>query len=371
MKILIFTSHQPDARFIKYINFLAKNNKVDLVYFQRKTLPNIDSSIEKSILNKINLGIIPNASQPLKRLIKYILATNGLMRIHKTCYDIVLVNNFDILFLFVFSRFFLKKNKDCKIIADISDLREYVFKSNLKDRMICRFEKWLYINYLDKLIVSSKKYLNYHFNDFFKKDVFVLENKLMHPFVETNTSEIYSKDNKTVIGIVGLLLRKNEYFKLFEIYKEDPKIEIHIYGKGLYQNLVEEYAKKYDNIKYFGPYNAFTDIHKIYKSLDIMYLVYDSNQVSLNNRLALPNKLYECMAFKVPILCSSNTYLEEIVKKNCIGFSVDYRIKSEIEEGVRFLIDNQKEILSNFTLLPKNIYYGKDDYKKLESFLLN
>ena len=36
---------------------------------------------------------------------------------------------------------------------------------------------------------------------------------------------------------------------------------------------------------------------------------------SLNNKLALPNKLYEAMYFKVPIITSRHTFLGEIVKK--------------------------------------------------------
>ncbi len=370
MKILFFISHQPNPRFVKQINFLAKNNKVSLACFQRKTLADLDNSIDLSV-QRTNFGEIPNASSPVKRLLTYATTIKKIKNlISSNQYDIVLVNNLDVLLLYLFSRFnFFVKKKNQKVAIEISDLREYVFSNGFMAKGLRALEKRLYSNHIDKLIVTSERYYTFHFEKFFKKEVFVLENKLLSQEIKTSDSVKPQKSSKTVIGIVGLLLRKDEYIKLFETYKENNEIEIHVHGKGQYRNVVEEYAAKYTNIKYFGPYNAFTDTEKIYASIDIIYLIYDIHQVSLNNRLALPNKLYECMYYNVPLLCSKDTYLEEKVKEYEVGAAIDYKVEGEIEAGVSFLMENLESMKVHCKTLDKNLYLGDNDYIALESYL--
>ncbi|GBF18516.1 MULTISPECIES: glycosyltransferase family protein [Arenibacter] len=371
MNILFFISHQPNPRFVKQINFLAKNNTVSLAYFQRKTLADLDSSIDASVVRQ-NFGQIPNASRPVKRIWTYLKTIKSIKKlINANEFDVVLVNNLDVLLLYLFSRFKLFGKRDStKVAIEISDLRKYVFSDGFMAKRLRGLEKRLYRKHIDKLIVTSEKYYTYHFEKFFSKDVFILENKLLSQEIKITESTDNQKSDKIVIGIVGLLLRKDEYIKLFETYREHAQVEIHVYGKGQYQGVVEEYAAKYSNIKYFGPYNAFTDTKRIYESIDIIYLIYDIHQVSLNNRLALPNKLYECMYYCVPLLCSKDTYLEEKVKEYGVGVSIDYKVEGEIEAGVEFLMINADKMKLHFKTLSKNLYLGDTDYVELESFLI-
>ena len=371
MNILFFISHQPNPRFVKQINFLAKNNTVSLAYFQRKTLADLDSSIDASVVHQ-NFGQIPNASSPVKRIWTYIKTIKSIKKlINANEFDVVLVNNLDVLLLHLFSRFkFFGKKDSTKVAIEISDLRKYVFSDGFMAKRLRVLEKRLYRKHIDKLIVTSEKYYTYHFEKFFSKDVFILENKLLSQEIKiTDDSLKDQKTDKIIIGIVGLLLRKDEYIRLFETYKNHINVEIHVHGKGQYQNVVEDYAGQYENIKYFGPYNAFTDTQRIYASLDMIYLIYDIHQVSLNNRLALPNKLYECMYYSVPLLCSKDTYLEEKVKEYGVGTSIDYKVDGEIEAGVAFLINNAVALAAHFKTLSKDLYLGDNDYIGLESFL--
>ncbi|MFK7813239.1 MAG: hypothetical protein AB8B59_12135, partial [Maribacter sp.] len=179
-QILFFISHQPNPRFVKQINFLAKNNKVSLAYFQRKTLADLDSSIDENVIRE-NFGHIPNASSPVKRIWTYVKTIKNIRKlINANAYDVVLVNNLDVLLLYVFSRFkFLEKKDTSKVVIEISDLREYVFGDSFMSKRLRSLEKRLYRKHIDKLIVTSEKYYSYHFEKFFTKDVFILENKLL------------------------------------------------------------------------------------------------------------------------------------------------------------------------------------------------
>lgn len=367
MNILFFISHQPNPRFIKQINYLALNNKVSLLFFKRNTLANLNKSISKNVVIH-DLGFIPNASQPIKRIKAYLQTIKKLKQfIRSVKFDVLLINNIDVLLLYTVATLFRKKQEN--IAIEISDLRGFVFKQNVSSKLMRILEKKLYKKYIDKLIVTSKKYFDYHFSQFYNKEVFVLENKLLSNEIKESKIFDTKKNDKMVIGIVGLLLRKDEYVKLFETYKNSDTVDIHIHGKGEYQSVVEKYALEYKNITYFGAYDAFADAEKIYKSVDIIYLVYDVDQVSLNNKLALPNKLYECMYYKTPIICSMGTYLEEIVNELAIGISIDYKVDGEIEKGLNSLIKNKGIIEQAFNKLPPDLYLGDNDYKKLELFL--
>jgi len=369
MNILFFISHQPNPRFIKQINFLNKKHSITLVCFSRTTIARLDDSIANDVIN-YNLGNIPNASQPLKRIWAYMSTIKTIRKIiKKTEFNLAIINNVDVAILYLISNFsFFRKKTKAKLTIEISDLREFVFGKGILSKSLRLFEKYLYTNHIDKLIVTSKKYYTYHYNKFFNKDVFILENKILSS--ELNHEKIIKKGNsKTVIGIVGLLLRKNEYIKLFETFKDSSNTEIHIHGIGQYQELVEEYANEYDTIKYFGPYNAFKDTNRIYNSLDYIYLVYDAEQVSLNNSLALPNKLYECMYYQVPIICSKGTYLEEIVAGLNIGIAINYKEEGAIVKAIAVLKEKQAIITQSFQALDKNNYIADNDYIELEKFL--
>lgn len=372
MNILFFISRQPNPRYIKQLNFLAEGNNVSLFFFQRKTLADINKSISKKVTIH-NLGLIPNfSSNPIRRIFSVIRSIGKVKKLLRSnSFDVTLVSNIDILLLYAISNFrFSKQEKKQKVAIEIADLREFVFSDSFVSKMMRKLEKKLYQKNVDKLIVTSKMYYIYHFKKFFKKEIFVLENKLLSS--EEKVIEGLKKkksSDKTIIGIIGLLLRRDEYIELFETYKNDSNVEIHIYGKGIYQYVVEEYASQYDNINYFGPYNAHSDNQRIYQSVDLVYIVYDANQTSKNNKLALPNKLYECMNYKVPILCSKNTYLEERVLESGIGFSIDYKEKNAIKNGVKFIMDNKEDIANNFNKIPKDAYFGDNDYMDFEDFL--
>jgi glycosyltransferase involved in cell wall biosynthesis len=370
MKVLFFLSHQPNPRYVKQLNFLAKNNEVSLIFFKRKTLTNLNSSLVSDVIRH-DLGYTPDFSSPFKRIIIYLKAINKLKKIIKSQeIDLILLSNIDVLLLYVLSSFSVfKKNKDIKITIEIPDLREFVFGKSLKDKMMRKLERYLYKKKVDKLIVTSERYNTYHFKNFFNKETFILENKLLSNEIKIDANFSKKKSDKIVIGIIGMLLREKEYIRLFETYKNSKEIEIHIHGKGHYQALVKKYAEKYDNITYFGPYNAFTDSQRIFNSIDLVYLVYDASNPHSNNRLALPNKLYECMFFKVPILCSKNTYLEEIVLDYGIGIGIDYKEDNAIEQGVNYLIKNKKQINSKFNTIQEKAYFGDQDYKRFETFL--
>lgn len=128
--------------------------------------------------------------------------------------------------------------------------------------------------------------------------------------------------------------------------------------KGPYQSLVEKYAAQCTNIKFFGEYNFFRDSSIIYSHLDLIYMPYDTHDKNqaFNNKIALPNKLYEAMYFEVPIITSQGTYLGEIVEKYNIGITIPCCDKGSLLTLLETMdVDFYKQ---KFKLLDSNLYLG-------------
>jgi glycosyltransferase involved in cell wall biosynthesis len=94
---------------------------------------------------------------------------------------------------------------------------------------------------------------------------------------------------------------------------------------------------------------------------------YDTTNGSLNNKIALPNKLYEAMYFQVPIITSKGTYLGELVDEYGIGNIVKCCDKEELLNTMTSM--NTNIILKNFYELGDSLYLGDKDYEKLEEYM--
>jgi len=360
--ILFLLSHQPNPRFVKQINFLSENNNVTVIYFYRTYMKDLSSEYQNKVVFHRSLGTVSNGNY-VQRIGNYLKSCVQLRKIlKKNSYDTLVVNNIDTLALFKVSSAF--QQHATKKIIEISDLRVHTYTNNIISKVMKNIEKFMF-HYVDKLILTSPKFYDMYYNTLFKKKPFILENKPLSNMIPRRLDK--GENEKIVIGIVGLLLQGKPYKSLFETIKDDDRYEVHIYGKGIFEELVKEFVSKYKNIKFFGEYNFFKDSAKIYASLDILYMPYDTTNGSLNNKVALPNKLYEAMYFKVPIVTSKGTYLGELVEELKIGQTIECCEENEllkIFESFNFV--KYKNTLQN---LDKEKYLADDDYVKLEQYI--
>jgi succinoglycan biosynthesis protein ExoL len=360
-QILYFLSHQPNPRIVKQINFLSKDFKVTVIYFQRKNLADLSNSIQKKI-NLIPLDYLNDSSYKnrISKYIKHIFIIKNLLKKIKPTN--IMVNNIDTLLLLLICTKFKTKT----IIMQISDAREYIFQKSFKSLVLKQLEKIFFKYFISKMVLTSPKFFSEYYCNFFKKPVFILENK---PLLTNLPKKLPKKTNtdSIKIGIVGLFLRNKEYCELVDELKNNKNVEIHFYGLGKYEDLIKEFEKKHKNIFYHGPFNFFEDISKIYSSIDLIFAIYDSE--IKNNTLALPNKLYEAMYFQTPILVSSNTYLSDIVSKYEIGYCLKYNDREMIRKIIKdFKIDSIK-FKQSFKNLSEDLFLGDTDYNQFKNYL--
>lgn len=74
------------------------------------------------------------------------------------------------------------------------------------------------------------------------------------------------------------------------------------------------------NVRFFPAYRN-EEKPALYRGVDLINSIYGAD--TKVTRLALPNKLYDCVLFKKPILVSKGTYLASIVQEYGLGLAVD------------------------------------------------
>lgn len=122
------------------------------------------------------------------------------------------------------------------------------------------------------------------------------------------------------VGIIGLLRYRNILEFLSAHSEKRSRFGIRIHGDGPLKYEIDRYLKM-PCVTWSGQFKYPDDVRSIYDGIDLSFVMYDSTD--LNVRLALPNKLYEAMYFRKPLIVSSGTYLSEKVEQYKIGISWD------------------------------------------------
>lgn len=370
--ILFFLSHQPNPRFIKQINYLAESNRVSVIYFSRSNLPNLNSNIANSV-NCFSVGQIESSGRYFSRLISYAKAMGALLRCRRRARaDVVIVNNIDVLLLEVLLRVLTLRS--ARVVLEVSDLLQYMFARGVAARLFRTIDQTVVRLFVDRLIVTSRKYYDVYYSRFFRGPQLELENKPLRknipPRIEKGT-----RGPRTIIGIVGLIYQAAPIQALFDAVKDDDSVEVQIYGR-LYdaQNsraLIERYCARHRNIVFKGEYDFFKDAARIYGGLDLLYVSYDTAESMLNNRVALPNKLYEAMYFRVPIIASKGTYLAERVMTAGIGYEIDCGSVEQIRNILKSHPRRVDDFENAFRALPQESYFADDGYEVFARFVVD
>ena len=160
-----------------------------------------------------------------------------------------------------------------------------------------------------------------------KTKVQVMHNLPTHLFIE-NRSMVFSKAMTTIA-----------YFGSTGYFKQNKKIADAVEGTNIFLLYAGTYPEG-ENMATYSERNRMKNItclgkfdnrqkHEMYKTVDIINAVYGNDSLIVTT--ALPNKLYDCAIYKIPIMVHSGTYLEKVVKQYGLGFSID----TETENIVR------------------------------------
>ena len=129
---------------------------------------------------------------------------------------------------------------------------------------------------------------------------------------------------KIKIGFVGSIRYETTYNFVKVCAEHFPNVEIHLFGiysEGCkFAAKTKTIAEKYDNVIYHGRFKNPDDLPAIYSQIDMVLSAYTPCPSVI---YAEPNKLYEAIYFRCPIIVNKNTFLSKKVDRLNIGYSID------------------------------------------------
>ncbi len=141
-------------------------------------------------------------------------------------------------------------------------------------------------------------------------------------------------------------------------------VKIAIAGFGKYGDSLQQLSEANKQLIFLG-YLDHEKVMGFMKSVDLVLLPYDPTYI--NNRIGLPNKLFEAMACGSLVLAPRNTYMGEIVEREKIGTVVDFGNPTEIRGVLESVIRSERSIVQLFKQNAKRLYIEKFNPQKINN----
>jgi len=317
MNITVLCSHVPDPRMSKRILSLSKiSSDLSVIYWDRTH----DQGIKIEDLERIDC--IKLVATNKRNLVKRSLDTGKLLQrssriLKERRPELIYVSGIECMP----AARRMKRICGSHIVLEIADLpansyiERFGFLSKPLEALVNRE-----ISGADSMVVTSP----YYYSDYYKQKtgfkesgVFLFEN-----VPEWSVFSGFKRKPHDIfrVAFIGGVRYFDSIRTLFEAAKGIDGLEVLIAGKGPDYERVLELSKTYSNVKITGEYTYKKEIVSLYSEVDLVYAVY--NTKGINERLALPNKLYEAIVCEIPIVVSKGTCLEKYVKELGVGFSV-------------------------------------------------
>ena len=164
----------------------------------------------------------------------------------------------------------------------------------------------------------------------------------------------------------GLLAEERGFYQIINAIKDFNDVKLIIAGFGKDEEKLQKLFQKAENVRFIGkiPYK---DVIKYTKKADLLFALYDPSIP--NNKFASPNKIFEAMMCKKPIIVSDCSTMSRIIKEENCGIVVSY---NDIE-SIRNAILKLKNDLQLCKLLGNNgrkAYENKYNWDVMQKRLL-
>ena len=365
MKICFLLTHIPDPRTNKRIDLFKKDHEVFVVCCRRKS-QNIWNPDLVSAKYKIYDIDLPSSQKIFKRYFMSLFFRNKALKdLDDIRPDVIYTEGLDALQTAISYK---KKHSLKSIFYEVADLREsYLVKPRSFFRrtivnLILNKEKKCFSS-VDYLVLTSMKFYDAHYCRLIKQN-----HVIYMPNIPDKTvfDDYVKKTSGTfTVGFIGGI-RYLEQMKMLVDAAEVVGCKVLFAGVGGTTtdfDSITEYCKNKKGVVFYGKYDYKKEIASIYGLVDCVYAVYDADNP--NVRIALPNKLYESILCRLPIIVSKGTYLSELVEKWRVGYSVSHNNPEELIECLTNL--SSKKWMVNFD----KAIYDELDIERFNNNLLS
>jgi len=278
--------------------------QVDLIYMDKYGEDEDFSCDNKYRYEKV----IDRNWNPVKKALCYLSFIPYAERIlNRNKYDFVIVWNDVAIFMFAD---YLRRHYKGKYCVNIRDNMKYDKKIFQK-----RYEK-CFLNSAFNTI-SSKGYLDFlpkspEYLEIHSLNMSVLEGMQIH-------EKMRSENEPIRIGFIGYVRFFERNKRLLEAFKNDPRFELHYYGKGAEE--LENYAKDngINNTSFYGGFPV-SETARFLEKIDVINNLYGNE--TLNLRTAISIKFFHALYSRIPILVCPNTYIGSLAKELGYGFEI-------------------------------------------------
>lgn len=233
-----------------------------------------------------------------------------------------------------------------KYIYEEADL-VYTYLPSAITKVLKRIDQVIIRNAV-QTVFTSEGFVRYHYGNSCPKNVIVVPNKLSKEIL--NYPVLPKKESMKGLrfAFVGYARFDSLYHFINTLLAHFPQHEFHFYGTT--EPRMKEFENQYKNVFYHGRFTNPVDLPQIYQNIDILVCTYDYRYA--NVRYAEPNKLYESIYFRTPIIVSKGTFLNERVEKMGIGYAVDPFDENDIVNVINQLsADSIQEKINNITAI--------------------
>jgi glycosyltransferase involved in cell wall biosynthesis len=141
-------------------------------------------------------------------------------------------------------------------------------------------------------------------------------------------------DDELCLTYVGLLHVERGLLELLRILSRRPTWSLDLAGFGGDEPIVVPKALSLPNVHFHGRISYFPALD-LMRRADVLIATYDPRIP--NHRYASPNKLFEAMMLKKPIVVAAGTNMDRIVEENNCGLIVPYGDVDELDRALSSL----------------------------------
>jgi glycosyltransferase involved in cell wall biosynthesis len=183
-------------------------------------------------------------------------------------------------------------------------------------------------------IITPTPHIQERFMKLHPKVVMVCNFPIMSEFNQSNTHEF----KKEYISYVGALTRTRGLYEMAEAVKP-LDIKLVLAGKFESEAIQIDILKKYPNIDYRGYLNRVQIVDILDRSAVGLLILHNYP----NNLDSYPNKLFEYMAAKVPVIASDFPLWRGIIDQVKCGICVNPDSPEEIRQAIDYILQNPQE----------------------------
>lgn len=359
-RVIIIRSSNKPARVIKEAVSLKKAGySVDILYWDRNTNKSRIETNDGISIRYFGL----KAPYGKLSLIPYLF----LWWIYEFIF--LLNNNYDVMHACCFDTIippiFIKLLKKKKIVYDIFDFYSESLPSSIPKKIaywVSNLEKFC-IQFADcVIIVDESRYVQIKGSKI--QNLEVIMNCPVDILVKSDNN---SKNDNFTIFYGGMISKTRGLNELLNAINDEPSITLVVAGMGEDEDLYRSKFENKKNIIYLGWINYQKYIELTAQS-DIVFGFYDPGIP--NNKLASPNKLFEAMMCKTPVIINEETSMKEIVSNEKCGIITPYDNINLLRESI-LKLKNNPEIASEMGLNGRKAFETKYNWNIMEKKLCN